>query len=73
MPFRSIGEFEALTSDDLNILQEAYDLAVAGIVSLDDAAIHDVVATMIARYRMGTTDKSELADIAGAEIRRRVG
>lgn len=29
MPFRLMGQFEALTSDDLELLQGAYDLAVA--------------------------------------------
>jgi len=73
VPFRLIGEFEALTSDDLDILQDAYEAAVERVDRLDDMAIHHAVETMIAHYRLGTTDREELAEIARQEIRRMAG
>jgi len=73
MPFRLISGFDVLTSDDLDRLQDAYEVAVAGLGSLDDATIHDVVGTMIAVYRAGTTAREDLAEIAREEIRRMAG
>lgn len=52
MPFRLIGHFEALTSDDLYLLQEAYDLAASKLGSLDDSAVHHAVESMINHYRL---------------------
>jgi len=69
MPFRLMGQFEALTSDDLNLLQEAYDLAIADLGSLDDTAIHHAVESMISHYRLGIVDRGQLAEIAARELR----
>lgn len=68
MPFRLIGEFEALSSADLDLLQEAYDLAVSEIGALDDSAIHHAVESMISHYRLGVKDKNQLAEIALKEL-----
>lgn len=73
MPFRVIGQFEALTSDDLELLQEAYDLAVADMGSVDDVAIHHAVESMINHYRLGITGKEQLAEIATNELRLATG
>lgn len=73
MPFRLMGQFEALTSDDLNFLQEVYDEAVASIDAVDDAAIRQAVGSLLAHYRIGITDKAQLVEIAAGELRRAAG
>lgn len=73
MSFRAIENDRALTSDDLDFLQEVYEAATAGVSSIDDAAMHDVVKTLIMYYQAGERDKDSLTAVAAWDLRRAAG
>ncbi|MGN6771927.1 MAG: hypothetical protein ACTHJQ_19085 [Rhizobiaceae bacterium] len=73
MPFRAIENDRALRSDDLDFLQEVYEAAAANASSIDDAAMHDVVKTLIMYYRAGERDKGRLTAVAAWDLRRAAG
>jgi hypothetical protein len=73
MPFRSMAEGGALTSDDLNFLQQVYEAAAATVVSVDDDVMHDVVQSLILNYQMGERDREKLVDLAARDLHRAAG
>jgi hypothetical protein len=62
-----------LTSDDLNFLQSVYESAAADIANIDDAAMHDVIRTLIAHYRNGERDRETLIALAARDLQRATG
>ncbi|MDN5926828.1 MAG: hypothetical protein L0I29_07125 [Hyphomicrobiales bacterium] len=72
MPFHSMVQDSVLTPEDLDFLQDIYEAAAAGIVTVDDAAMHDAVRTLIRYYRTGERDRDKLIASAAGELHRAV-
>jgi hypothetical protein len=68
-----MAEGGVLTSDDLDFLQEVYEVAVEGVANVDDTTMHEIVSTLIMHYRAGEEDREELIAIASRTLRRAAG
>jgi hypothetical protein len=72
MPFHSMAQDGVLTPEDLDFLQDIYEAAAAGVVNIDDAAMHDAVRNLIQHYRAGERDRGRLITLAASELHRAV-